>query len=172
MDCLRYGLMEPHLDDGQMSVGTQLVINHTGATPPGVEVTVEVERVVEQLVQVVVDRPVQVLVDRPVEVPVDRIIERHDSREAMRLAVADTGSALVICAATTGAGFLAFVPTDFAGISDLGTAAVGGMISILILTLTLMPPLIGILMTQIFPSASDIQERFRIMAYQAIVERE
>ena len=32
--------------------------------------------------------------------------------------------------------------------------------------------LIGILMTQIFPSASDIQERFRIMAYQAIVERE
>ena len=34
--------MEPHLDDGQLSVGTQLVINHTGATPPGVEVTVEV----------------------------------------------------------------------------------------------------------------------------------
>ena len=32
--------------------------------------------------------------------------------------------------------------------------------------------LIGILMTQIFPSTSDIQERFRIMAYQAIVERE
>lgn len=37
------GFMEPHLDDGQMSVGTQLVINHTGATPPGVEVTVEVK---------------------------------------------------------------------------------------------------------------------------------
>ena len=31
--------------------------------------------------------------------------------------------------------------------------------------------LIGILMTQVFPSGSDIQERFRIMAYQAIVER-
>ena len=36
------GCMEPHLDDGQMSVGTQLVINHTGATPGGVEVTVTV----------------------------------------------------------------------------------------------------------------------------------
>ena len=36
------GLMEPHLDDGQMSVGTQLVINHNSATPPGVDVTVEV----------------------------------------------------------------------------------------------------------------------------------
>ena len=32
--------------------------------------------------------------------------------------------------------------------------------------------LLGILMTQVFPSGSDIQERFRIMAYQAIVERE
>ena len=32
--------------------------------------------------------------------------------------------------------------------------------------------LLGILMTQIFPSASDIQERFRIMAYQSIVESE
>ena len=32
--------------------------------------------------------------------------------------------------------------------------------------------LIGILMTQVFPSTSDIQERFRIMAYQAIVDRE
>ena len=32
--------------------------------------------------------------------------------------------------------------------------------------------LIGILMTQMYPSGSDIQERFRIMAYQTIVERE
>ena len=35
--------MEPHLGEDQMSVGTQLVINHTGATPPGVEVTVEIK---------------------------------------------------------------------------------------------------------------------------------
>ena len=32
--------------------------------------------------------------------------------------------------------------------------------------------LVGILMTQVFPGTSDIQERFRIMAYQAIVESE
>ena len=32
--------------------------------------------------------------------------------------------------------------------------------------------LLGILMTQVFPSGSDIQERFRIMAYQSIVESE
>ena len=32
--------------------------------------------------------------------------------------------------------------------------------------------LLGILMTQVFPSGSDIQEKFRLMAYQAIVERD
>lgn len=31
--------------------------------------------------------------------------------------------------------------------------------------------LIGILMTQVFPGTSDIQDRFRLMAYQAIVDR-
>lgn len=31
--------------------------------------------------------------------------------------------------------------------------------------------LVGILMTQIFPSGSDLQEKFRIMAYQAIIEQ-
>ncbi len=30
-----------HIEPGQMSVGAQLVINHTAATPPGFEVTVE-----------------------------------------------------------------------------------------------------------------------------------
>ena len=32
--------------------------------------------------------------------------------------------------------------------------------------------LLGILLTQVFPSTSDIQERFRIMAYQSIVDSE
>ena len=31
--------------------------------------------------------------------------------------------------------------------------------------------LIGVLMTQVFPNATDIQDKFRIMAYQSIVER-
>lgn len=32
--------LQAQLDDGQMSVGAQLVINHTAATPPGLPVTV------------------------------------------------------------------------------------------------------------------------------------
>ena len=32
--------------------------------------------------------------------------------------------------------------------------------------------LFGILMTQVFPSGADFQEKFRIMTYQSIVERD
>lgn len=33
--------LEHHIEPNQMTVGTQIVINHTGATPPGLTVTVE-----------------------------------------------------------------------------------------------------------------------------------
>jgi len=35
------GWLERQIESGQMSVGTQLVINHTGATPPDMQVSVE-----------------------------------------------------------------------------------------------------------------------------------
>jgi predicted thioesterase len=35
------GWMARHIEPGQMSVGAQIVINHTAATPPGLQVTVE-----------------------------------------------------------------------------------------------------------------------------------
>ncbi len=37
------GWMAAQIEPEQMSVGTQIVINHTAATPPGLSVTVEVE---------------------------------------------------------------------------------------------------------------------------------
>ncbi|GIW17787.1 MAG: thioesterase [Tepidiforma sp.] len=37
--------MAQHLDEGQMTVGAQIVINHTAATPEGMEVTAEVRLV-------------------------------------------------------------------------------------------------------------------------------
>jgi hopanoid biosynthesis associated RND transporter like protein HpnN len=78
---------------------------------------------------------------------VDRIVNGECVEAAVVGSIADTGRALVLCAGTTSVGFLAFVPTDFTGISDLGLATVGGMISILLLTLTLLPALIKLLMT-------------------------
>lgn len=35
------GWLARHIDAGQMSVGAQVVVNHTAATPPGLTVTVE-----------------------------------------------------------------------------------------------------------------------------------
>ncbi len=37
--------MAPHLGPGQMTVGAQIVINHTAATPEGLQVTAEVKLV-------------------------------------------------------------------------------------------------------------------------------
>jgi hypothetical protein len=52
------------------------------------------------------------------------------------------GSSLLICAVTTAAGFFAFIPTDFDGISELGLISGGGMIISLIVSLTLLPALL------------------------------
>ena len=37
------GWLAKLIDEGQMSVGAQIVINHTGATPPGLAVSVEIK---------------------------------------------------------------------------------------------------------------------------------
>jgi hopanoid biosynthesis associated RND transporter like protein HpnN len=78
----------------------------------------------------------------------ERVTKGQSAESATQGAILDTGRALVLCAATTGVGFLAFIPTDFRGISDLGMAAAGGMLTILFLTLTLLPALIQLLMTE------------------------
>lgn len=77
---------------------------------------------------------------------VEALTDGESVEAAIPVAMRKTGAALVLCAGTTGVGFLAFIPTDFIGISDLGLAAAGGMVSILILTLTLFPALIQLMM--------------------------
>jgi len=67
---------------------------------------------------------------------------------ALDESVRDAGASLVLCAATTAVGFLAFVPTDYRGVSDLGLVASGGMIAILFLTLTVFPALLRLLFTE------------------------
>lgn len=51
---------------------------------------------------------------------------------------------LLLAAVSTAAGFLAFTPTDYAGVAELGLIAGGGMIIALICNLTLLPALIAI----------------------------
>jgi hopanoid biosynthesis associated RND transporter like protein HpnN len=65
-----------------------------------------------------------------------------DVPSALMSAARETGSALVLCALSTAIGFLAFLPTDYRGVSELGVISAGGMIVILTLTLTLFPVLV------------------------------
>jgi hopanoid biosynthesis associated RND transporter like protein HpnN len=63
---------------------------------------------------------------------------------ALRAAVAECGTSLVLCAFTTSIGFYAFVPTDYLGIAELGLIAGTGMAVILVQTLTLLPALMSL----------------------------
>lgn len=55
------------------------------------------------------------------------------------------GFSIFLCAITTSVGFLAFIPTDYSGVSELGIISAGGMFIGLIVSLTLLPSLITVL---------------------------
>ena len=62
---------------------------------------------------------------------------------------------LTLAAISLFAGFLAFVPTSFRGVSELGLIAGAGMIVAYLSALTLLPALIAILRPQASPTATD-----------------
>lgn len=72
-------------------------------------------------------------------------------------AVAETarsaGGAMALAAAATASGFLAFLPTDFRGVAELGLIAGAGMIIAFALNLTLLPALIALLRAPRRPAA-------------------
>jgi len=64
--------------------------------------------------------------------------------EAMRQTAAGVGLPLVVAAAATAVGFLAFAPTAYLGVLDLGLIAGAGMVIALVLNLTLLPALLSL----------------------------
>jgi hopanoid biosynthesis associated RND transporter like protein HpnN len=76
--------------------------------------------------------------------------ERHrnnDLNAALAAGAAGIAKPLALAAAATAAGFYAFVPTDYRGISELGLIAGTGMIVAFITSITLLPALLTILGT-------------------------
>lgn len=74
--------------------------------------------------------------------------ERHvhpDLKEALRSAAAEAGRPLALAAAATAAGFFAFLPTDYRGVSELGLIAGVGMMIAFLTSITLLPALIYVL---------------------------
>jgi len=75
----------------------------------------------------------------------DLCLHGHSSEEAMRATAGDVGFSLLICAATCVIGFLAFAPTDFIGVAELGVISAGGIVVSLVASLTLLPALVTVL---------------------------
>ncbi len=64
--------------------------------------------------------------------------------EALRASAGQVGGSLVLCALTTAIGFYAFVPTDYAGVAELGVIAGTAMFLSLAATLSLLPALLSL----------------------------
>jgi len=69
----------------------------------------------------------------------ERRFEYKDPAEAMRANARRVGSQILVAAAATAAGFLAFVPTNFQGVAELGLIAGVGMLIAFICTMTFLP---------------------------------
>jgi hopanoid biosynthesis associated RND transporter like protein HpnN len=72
-------------------------------------------------------------------------LTRGDLRESLTAAAQGIGGSLMLAAAAITLGFLAFLPTDYVGVSELGVIAGLGMIIGLVLNVTLLPALILLL---------------------------
>ena len=73
------------------------------------------------------------------------IAEQKSNLAAIHGSIQSVGKSLILCATTTSIGFFAFIPTDYAGVSELGIISGAGMFIGLIVSLTLLPALLSIL---------------------------
>ena len=75
-----------------------------------------------------------------------RLRERRRAHPMMHEAIRETGrragAQILVASLATASGFLAFTPTDFVGVAQLGTIAGGGMIIAFVCTLTFLPAMI------------------------------
>ncbi|WP_230874680.1 MMPL family transporter [Methylomonas sp. LL1] len=75
-----------------------------------------------------------------------------DTVQAILNSMRTVGKSLFLCAATTAIGFLAFIPTDFKGVSELGIISGGGIFIGLLVSLSLLPALLKLLPIKPLPA--------------------
>ncbi len=73
------------------------------------------------------------------------IEQGYTNKTALQKTAGDIGSSLALCALTTAIGFYAFIPTEFAGVAELGVISGTGMFISLIGNLTLLPALLTLM---------------------------
>jgi hopanoid biosynthesis associated RND transporter like protein HpnN len=75
----------------------------------------------------------------------DEIVNQQNNPTAIKNALHSVGFSLFLCALTTSIGFLAFVPTDYQGVSELGFISGVSMFIALFLSLTVLPAFLSVL---------------------------
>ncbi len=78
-----------------------------------------------------------------------------DHHQALVEAASGIGPALGLCACTSLAAFMAFIPTDYPGISELGWISGGGILIGLLLSLSLLPALIHLMRPRLRSHATN-----------------
>ncbi len=66
------------------------------------------------------------------------------NHESIIDSIQSVGFSIFLCALTTSIGFLAFIPTDYSGVSELGIISAGGMFIGMAISLTLLPALLAV----------------------------
>jgi hopanoid biosynthesis associated RND transporter like protein HpnN len=74
----------------------------------------------------------------------ERRFEFPDPAVALRQTAARSGTQILVASLATASGFLAFVPTDFAGVAELGEIAGFGMLIAFVCTVTFLPAAITV----------------------------
>ncbi len=72
------------------------------------------------------------------------VLAGHPHEGAIKEAARDVGASLVLCTITTAAGFYSFIPTAYAGVSELGLISGTGIFISLVVSLTFLPALISL----------------------------
>jgi hopanoid biosynthesis associated RND transporter like protein HpnN len=75
----------------------------------------------------------------------ERRVRGYANDQAIHHSMSGVGSSLFLCALTTALGFLSFIPTDYAGVSELGIISGGGIFIGLFISVTVLPALFCIL---------------------------
>ena len=87
--------------------------------------------------------------------------ETKNRSSALGIAAADVGGSLTIGALCAALGFLAFLPTEYRGLAELGVISAGGMLVALFLNLTLLPALLKLFPTPALQETKTQPDRER-----------
>ncbi len=75
----------------------------------------------------------------------ERRVRGYSNIDSIYHSMSGVGSSLFLCALTTALGFLAFIPTDYSGVSELGIISGGGIFIGLLISLTVLPALLCVM---------------------------